>query len=262
MQKKLSAEMRTALIEIFRGESRAISARTLKALISMGLLGGDFELTLQGWKQSIVLLPLQEQCRALEIGYEEIPNVKGVGRPEIAALKYFESRGFIGSHCEGGAILLLIRSAALDILTRLNTFHSRKDACTRFTEAQLLIHKSSADEILSAIRSASLERTIENFSEIYKALSVQDYYPGLSANIMGALFSAIGAEAIANVASAMIDGDSYGYRAGWPDLTLTNGNEMIWAEIKTSDRLHMSQISTISKMKPLLPGKICVIRLA
>lgn len=84
--------------------------------------------------------------------------------------------------------------------------------------------------------------------------------PGLTSDIMSALFISIGAERLANIAAAIFE-DPYLYRSGWPDLTITNGSNMHWVEIKTTDRLHISQIITISRMKTLLPGEIRVVQL-
>jgi hypothetical protein len=182
------------------------------------------------------------------------------GNPELAAYQHFSSLGYSGGYCEGGPILLLIRAAALDILARLNTFGSRPDACTRFTEAQLTILKDDTYLILNAIRSANSHQVVRNFSEIYSALMVQEWYPGLTPAAIAALFDTLGTERLAQITSAIME-DPYSYRAGWPDLTMTNGTEMLWAEIKTTDRLHMSQITTLYRMKPLLPGRITVVQL-
>ncbi len=42
---------------------------------------------------------------------------------------------------------------------------------------------------------------------------------------------------------------------------MVKGLDMLWVEIKTTDRLHLSQINTISRMKPLLPGNMRVVQL-
>jgi hypothetical protein len=77
---------------------------------------------------------------------------------------------------------------------------------------------------------------------------------------MTSLFAAIGAQQLAQITAAIME-NPYRYWSGWPDLTMIKGSDMSWVEIKTSDRLHISQIMTISRMKPLLPGKIRVVQL-
>jgi hypothetical protein len=78
--------------------------------------------------------PLSEQCKALGIPLQTI-TLGSWSKPESAALRYYEKKGWEGFDCEGGAVLTLIKAACLDTLARLNRF-GRSDACTRFLEAQ------------------------------------------------------------------------------------------------------------------------------
>ena len=182
------------------------------------------------------------------------------GDPERTAWKYFLGNGYTGSYCEGGALLLLIRAAALDTLEQLNPFKSREDACLRFTEAQLKIHEHHILEIADAIEHADADMIVRSFHEIYRSLMVQETYPGLTEEVMVALFNVIGSVRLRQFTEAIAE-DPYQYRSGWPDLTLTNGQQLIWAEVKTTDKLHRSQITTIHRMKSLMQGTIQVVQL-
>ena len=287
--------MRGVLTALAQNKHCSSTRGTQKALAARGLIDPDGQLTHLGWQQAAVLLPLPEQCALVGIEYELLPGIRANGEPEIAAWKHFSSKGWVGAFCEGGPVLLLlsvaevkesidpwkaspvgperprrfllllhgsiIRSAALDTLARLNSFGSRQDACTRFTEAQLTILRNEAPQILVAIRAASSAVVVAAFKEIYSSLMVQEYYPGLTSEVIATLFEALGAERLASIAEAIIE-DPYTYRSGWPDLTMTRGGEMQWVEIKTTDKLHMSQVTTIHRMKPLLPGSVRVVQLA
>ncbi|RFC33010.1 MAG: hypothetical protein DID91_2727703146 [Candidatus Nitrotoga sp. MKT] len=213
----------------------------------------------EAWCAEVAQLPLIEQCLQLGIAHEKIEGLQYGKKPEIDALNHYLDQGFIGAYCEGGPVLLLIRAAALDVLAQFN-FRNRSDACTRFTEAQLTIYKESSELILNAIRNIDEAQLVRHFNEIYMFPQIPKYYPGLSANIMSSLFAAIGAERLARITAAVME-NPYSYRAGWPDLTMVKDSVMFWAEIKTTDRLHMSQIMTIYRMKPLLPGDMRVIQL-
>lgn len=210
------------------------------------------------WCAEIAKLPLAEQCLQLDITLEKLEGLPYGKKPAIDALNYFSTQGFVGAYCEGGPVLLLIRAAALDVLAQFNIF-GRSDACTRFTEAQFIIYKESSELILNAIRNTDVAQVIRNFKEIYMFPQIPGYYPGLTADIMSTLFAAMGAERLAQIAEAIMENPSY--RAGWPDLTMAKGSDMLWVEIKTTDRLHMSQIMTISRMKSLLPGIMRVVQL-
>ena len=211
------------------------------------------------WCAEIAKLPLAEQCLQLDITLDKLEGLPYGKKPEIDALNHFSTQGFVGAYCEGGPVLLLIRAAALDVLAQLNIF-GRGDACTRFTEAQFIIYKESSEFILNAIRNTDIAQVVRNFKEIYMFPQIPGYYPGLTADIMSSLFAAIGAERLAQITAAIME-NPYSYRAGWPDLTMVKGSDMFWVEIKTTDRLHMSQIMTIFRMKSLLPGIMRVVQL-
>lgn len=158
--------------------------------------------------------------------------------------------------------MLLIRAAALDYLHEVNPFGSRADTCRRFTEAQLTIHSDKLDEICSVIASARLADVLENFSEIYADLFVQDCYPGLDNAKMLAIAQALTMPKLARI-TRTIGLDPYRLRSGWPDLTLgSKDGVMIWAEVKTTDKLLRSQIDTISTMRHLLPGSILLVHVS
>lgn len=260
MARPPTPEMQKALRDLIRNKAIVTRANTITGLIKRGLADSSGCLTHIGWKQAVAMLPLAEQCQHLGIAYEKLSGINIQKTPEFSSWRHFSSFGYAGGYCEGGPILLLIRSAALNILERFNTFGSRQDACTRCTEAQLTILREHSDLILSAIRSVETLQVVQHFNEIYNSLLIREWYPGLTPPAMTSLFNSLGPERLAQITAAIME-DPYLYRAGWPDLTMAKGSEMLWAEIKTTDRLHMSQITTIHRMKPLLPGKICVIQL-
>ena len=259
-KKRLTAEMKSALREMLDGDAGEFKRGTLKALVSRDFVDPDAQLTLEGWKQALVISALPKQCAHLGIDLERLEGLEFNGDPERTAWKYFLENGYFGSYCEGGALLLLIRAAALDTLEQLNPFKSRQDACLRFTEAQLKIHENHIPEIADAVEHADTDMIVRSFGEIYQSLMIQEAYPGLTEEAMVALFNVIGSARLRQFTEAIAE-DPYQYRSGWPDLTLTNGQRLIWAEVKTTDKLHMSQITTIHRMKPLMQGAIQVVQL-
>lgn len=259
-KKRLTAEMKSALRGMLEGDAAKFKRGILNALVSRGFVGPDAQLTVEGWIQALTISALPRQCAHLGIGLERLEGLEFNGAPERTAWKYFLENGYTGSYCEGGALLLLIRAAALDTLERLNPFKSRHDACLRFTEAQLKIHENHISEIATAVEFADADIIARGFSEIYQSLMIQEDYPGLTEEAMVALFNVIGSARLRQFTEAIAE-DPYQYRSGWPDLTLTNGQQLIWAEIKTTDKLHMSQITTIYRMKSLMQGAIQVVHL-
>jgi len=260
MARALTEEMKRCLRHLVCGENVSVKSSTGSALIARGLVTEDHTLTPEGWMLSVGMLPLKEQCNLLNIPHEKISGLDFRGFPELAAWRYYTSLGYVGAYCEGGLVLLLIRSAALEALANLNTFESREDACTRFTEAQLEIHKAHASQLLAIIRSSNATQVASAFEEIYASPMISEWYPGITTDAVIRVFTVLGPERLAAITSAIMEAP-YTYRAGWPDLTMTNGTEMLWAEVKTTDKLHHSQITTLRRMKALLPGQIRVVQL-
>ena len=252
--------MRKALVRLLRNQSADSSDRTMKALASRGLLVGDSELTSSGRREALRFVPLEEKCEFLDLTLQEIKSPCQGRTPEIALWESLVAKGYIGTYCEGGAILILLRAAALDVLAKLNTFESRSDACTRFTEAQFSILATESQQIVEEIRGSDIDRIVRNFDEIYSHDFVRSIYPSLSTSVVAELFCAVGSEPLARVASALIE-DPYTLRSGWPDLTMLRERELRWIEVKTTDKLHLNQIRTIEHMAPLLPGEFSVVRL-
>lgn len=205
---------------------------------------------------------MKVQARELKVPIRNVEGLVFKGHPENTAYEYFAGEGFTGSYCEGGAILLLIRAAALDYLHRLNPFNSRRDARTRFSEAQLTIHSEHLEQICSVIADTSIAQVEENFAEIYTDGDTKHYYPGLDNVKIRKIARALTMPKLSRTAQA-IGEDPYTLRSGWPDLTLVNSDgDLVWAEVKTTDKLHRSQINTIFTMRHLLPGRLLLVHLS
>lgn len=100
---------------------------------------------------------LENQCKELNLPLVEI-QLDYEGRPEPALLNYYESLGYVGSFIEGCTFLTVLKALMLDKLADLNTFNDRNDACARYLEAQLTIHKDKVDEIINSIKNTVKDR--------------------------------------------------------------------------------------------------------
>ena len=149
-------------------------------------------------------------------------------------------------------MLLLMKSACLERLMELNALGAA-DSLTRFLEAQLVINAAHLHSIYDAIDSAKTSQVCRNFEAIYAA-GVENYYPGVTVGLIEQLHFVLGAQ-LANIASRF-GSDPYCYRAGWPDITAVQSGSVIFREIKTTDKLHRSQIATIGDI--LLPEGLTV----
>ena len=136
-----------------------------------------------------------------------------------------------------------MKAACLDHLASINTFGSRADACMRFFEAQCIIHRDHAPEIVSDIEQASEAVVRTNLAEIAAQPDYLTIYPMMDADALIAVWHAITPSELATFARRIFDDPSF--RAGWPDLTVAREGKVRFVEIKTTDKLHASQRDVI-----------------
>lgn len=208
---------------------------------------------------SMEKMSLEAQCAELSLPLEEI-QLEYDGRPEPALLKHFENLGYVGSFIEGYTFLTVLKALMLDKLVELNTINDRHDACTRYLEAQFTIHRDKLDEIINSIRCTSKEKYLSNLRAICTQPFIQRKYPSLSFECCEALFNAIDKE-IFIAAAKKFSEDPYSYRSGWPDLIIVKGCEVRFVEVKTTDKLHKSQLLTIPTFQKILPYDFSVCRI-
>lgn len=250
--------MEQALLDIYKKETpERINKCALKGLLDRELVDDSNIITTKGTRYALSKLPLAKQCEQVGINLETL-KLSYQGRPEAALLKHYEEQGYTGVNYEGTGILTVIKALALDKLADLNYFHDRNDACTRYLEAQLTILRDSTSEIISSIKRTTKERFISNFKEIIEKPRIKSDYPYLSIEFASKLFDAIGKETFVNILAKLAE-EPYTYRNGWPDLTLVKGKEVLFIEVKTTDKLHESQLITIPEMRTILPSefKVC-----
>lgn len=204
-------------------------------------------------------MKLEIQCHQLGIELEDI-ELDYKGKPEDAALGHFISQGYVGSSNEGITTQTVLKALMLDKLAEVNVFKSRPDACSRYLEAQFEIYTDIADEIVSSIKKTTPSDFSKNIREILSQPFIRREYPELSLDICEAIYAAIDTDKLISLARRFSN-CSYNYRAGWPDLTLIKGKEVRFVEVKTSDKLHKSQLFTIAMLMDVLPYKISVLRI-
>lgn len=201
---------------------------------------------------------LEKQCESLSLLFKDI-SLEYDGRPEPALLKHFESFGYVGSFSEGCALLTALKALMLDKLAELNIFNDRDDACLRYLEAQFIIHRDSVNDIIGSIQNTSRDKYLSNLHEILDRSFGQVECSIKLFKCCEALFDAIETEVFMAVATKFSE-DPYSYRSGWPDLTLVKGQEVRFIEVKTTDKLHKSQLLTIPAFREVLPYEFSVYR--
>ena len=258
--KKSTKQINQTIKDIYSKKStKGIDTSTLKLLKNRGLVTDDGKLTIIGENHIIAKMPLPEQCKELGIELIEI-NLPYNGRPEKALLNYFEAKGFIGSRLEGIAIFTVLKALMLNKLAEHNFLKSRQDACSRYLEAQFTILQDKVSEVISSICNTNKSTFINNIQEIISNPFIKSEYPELSVEFAEAIFDAIETETFVKISKQIIK-DPYTYRNGWPDLTLVKEQEVMFIEVKTTDKLHENQLITIPIFCKIIPSKFCVYRI-
>jgi hypothetical protein len=161
-------------------------------------------------------------------------------RPEDLVAHHIEKSGSLTCWCEGGSINLLIKAAALDVLTERNEFKDRADAVERFLEAQLSNLRNHGGEILAHISTISDHALARNIDELLTNEFVQKQYPRVNPKFIKLLATYVPKTYIAQIAHIFMK-KPYDFRSGWPDLTVIDDG-LRFVEVKTTDLLHDSQI--------------------
>lgn len=256
---KLTAQMREAINTIYESHSiENINKNTIKSLIDRGLIL-DGKLSDEGNMQALSNMKLAKQCSELSLDLIEI-QLDYQTKPEAVALHYFEEQGYIGSIYEGNFILTVLKALMLDTLEKYNLFNDRKDARVRALSAQFVINKEHLNELISSIRMVQREKFISNIREITDEPLVQEFFPGISTDAAIALFDAIDLSIFEKIAIKLA-GNPYEYSKGWPDLTIIKDKQVRLIEIKTTDKLHESQLKMIPILREILPFEISVYKL-
>jgi hypothetical protein len=242
----LNSTMRTALLALVRHSKSSSSAATLGALRRRGLLdtaGGPTEL---GMTVAMLSMPLREQCERIGLLFEDLQTA-ATKTPELYALTLAQKDGWNGAACEGGTMLTLLKAASFPALVRFAKAKSHNAnaaevlAASQYLEAQLV--RENVEVAADAISCATPEAIREAFEIIYNGYIVNQYF-GLTADLLVQLFESLGSAILCRLIVAL-GKDPYRYRKGWPDLTLVRGSEVRFVEVKTTDRLHASQLITI-----------------
>ena len=252
--------MRSALLGLIRDETSTFSASTRKALERRGLISSSGWVTDKGKKRGIASMPLDEQCLELGLPLRKV-EVKTFHAPERQALDLAKKEGWIGTSYEGTTILILLKSVLFPtlvcMLRRQLPLWSESEieslaARGYFESFSSGLINSEAQMLAEGIFCATEETIQLGFERCKNAsLDLAIGHPDLTLDLILNLYKALGANTLYKLVR-LIQADPYRYRKGWPDLTLIRDGVVAFAEVKTSDSLHESQIETIPYVSSVL----------
>lgn len=252
-----------ALLSVFKtGKAKNVRGQALTWLRHVNYIDEADEITEKGKDYCLEYIPLTRQCELLGINFQSV-QLHYTGRPENALLEHFEQQGYVGANAEGGFLVAVMKALTLNTLTKYNMFNSREDACLRYWHAQMIILREDQQEIYSwapstpewpVLRKELLTEMMDCnrstfLSHVLEIIATGDSRYQVPIDLAAAFYDLIETPVLLSLGTGFIDDlyDDY----GWPDLTIKKGNEFRFIEIKTTDKLHASQISTLTSFNKL-----------
>lgn len=191
---------------------------------------------------------LSHQCLSLNMTVRHIPLAFKM-KSELIGLRYFEKKGYEGSHCEGKYIFSIIHALILDGLELHNKAKSpnRKLAARRPLKEQLLELQGLHDLVFEDILTANHVQFRNNLEEILSERQSFNGYPEAYIEFAQRIMGHISRELLQEIAYALAS-DNKLFR-GWPDLIVVNDDELLLVEVKCNDNLTVSQLYTLYHLK-------------
>lgn len=213
--------------------------------------------------RSVAAMSLKKQCAHLEIELT-IKEWEANSRPEIFVYENFRESGWIGTYCEGVGVGTAIKALCLDELTKASPFYgtcidAREDACLKGVAVLSQLTSDQLNRVIKEMSEISEIKYVSAFSEICSYSFIKDFYPDITVDFAVALYAVWSKEQFKRVAVWL--SEEFKHRNGWPDLTLIRGGEIKFVEVKTSDKLHYSQIVTIPNLLKVASADISVVQL-
>lgn len=174
---------------------------------------------------------------------------------------------------EGGSIFILLTCMCYSALSKAwdDSGHDLSDVKNSLHSITLLtlmnnkngFYEELSENLVYAVESAKIEDILIAYEKIQHTndelnVDTEDGKNciGISKPFIKTLYHSLGNDALADIMKIYLrDPDSIG--KGWPDITaIKHDNSVKLIEIKTSDKLHVSQINTFSKIKQIINVEI------
>jgi hypothetical protein len=256
----LAPAMRTALLGLLRDGRPVSNASTRKALELRGLIDANGVMTCAGRICGMSSMSLEEQCCELGLPLRQV-STGDFRAPEKHALNLAREEGWQGAPYEGTTLLFLLKSVLFPTLVCL--FRSKLPLWSA-EEIVDLVARGYYEGLVSKLKDPEVrllaegvfcatEDTIRLGFERCKSASLDlaVAHQDLTLDLILNLYNSLGTDTLFGLV-LLLQSDPYKYRKGWPDLTLVRGGEVLFAEVKTSDRLHESQLETIPYVSRVL----------
>lgn len=277
--KRLSKETKAVLRDaIANNNTCSCNKQIFKSLIKLNLCNDLGELTHEGIVTSIALLPLERQAEILSLPINKLElNYKNA--PEIDVMKYLLTNNYqYVCYSEGGIIMTLIFCMCFKEIYQNWQQHPwckeyGKDYAISYLysggilsyEELLEFNPELPKYLLDSILKANEDDIVKAFTIIRKWHKDMgwsgDNWPfrdwsGLSLELLLAVYKILNNKKLTSIAKVFFT-DPYAFGKGWPDLlAIDENNRLMLSEVKTTDKLYVSQIINIAVMADFIPTAI------
>lgn len=237
-------------------EMKIVSSHTLNALLQRRLIDASGVPTEPGIVAGLSVASLEQQCQFLGIEKVEVELSKKYEDPAVDAMYYFESRGNRCSYCEGAVlrkILFCLYFHKLSDLTKegwkyymegLSTYPLAVGLGLLDFQDYIKDYDNIENRLFKIIAKADRQTFLTNYRRLFgKGFC----WFGADEIFAGQVFDKLGIGRLAAISRVILT-DPYAFGKGWPDLTVLGDEEVQFIEVKTTDRLTISQLITIPAM--------------
>lgn len=265
--------MKKALREaIDSGVVTSGGGRMIEALSRRHLCDREGRLTEQGKIVALSYCSLSKQCDVLGLPLRKV-KICHEGKPELAAMKYLQQPGRRVCYCEGGILTLILYCLCFDRLYRLGRKHwgGAAEAGSQmytsiicygdFLEENPDLHERMLEDI-----SGTSEGDMLRAYDVLKDWQYRDdgwafrTWVGVDREMVRDTCRALGKERLKAIGETFL-ADPYAFTKGWPDIVCVEDGLVRLIEIKTTDRLRISQLITIPTMMSCVDLSVDVLRL-
>lgn len=254
----MSSPMQKALRQTVLNDKRkvSISQQTLRALQHRRLIGPEGKPTTSGIVFALSLSTLKEQCKYLCIELVKINIKKGYRDPAVDGMFHFLGKGHQCCYSEGVDIRKLIYCLYFHKLSQL-TNPGWKSYSAGMNTYPLAVglepfnfmgyvkdFETIEDDLINIALDIKRDVFLSNYRRIFKK---GFSWFGADEFIAIKVFEILGKKRLVQILKLFFK-DFNAFRLGWPDLTVIIENEVNFIEIKTTDKLIISQLITIPEI--------------
>lgn len=257
---RLTSSMLSALRCLLLGKIKKPKSITMNALQKRHLVNTEGELTDYGQVLALRQLSLEQQCKFLNLPFEEWETHWG-SEPEESVRRIFLERGAIAYFVEntfGLFIDYLMGDVTVAVAKKLG---KRVYTLNLPYDPELFFWvKRDLDKYLADF---DINHCRTNFAICSPFLQtiIMDETPSQMANLFDEMYHALGAEKVKSLICMYFSNPlAYNYR-GWPDLFVIEKDSAYCVEVKTTDRLHLNQLVNIPDLTRYTDIPVKVVRL-